>query len=59
MQLPSFDRSETMPIPLDLPKLIEDLTEAVLADILKSSTPEEIRQLIKELELRQWKSGLH
>jgi hypothetical protein len=48
-----------MPIPFDLPKLIEDLAEAVVADILESSTPEEIRQLIEELELRQLKSGLH
>jgi hypothetical protein len=48
-----------MPIPLDLPKLIKDLAEAVLADILESSTPEEIRQLIKKLERRQWKSRLH
>ena len=48
-----------MPSPLDLPKLIGDLAEAVLADILESSTPEEIRQLIEELERRQRTSGLH
>jgi hypothetical protein len=48
-----------MPMRLDrLPKFIADLTEAVLADILESSTPEELQQLVEELELRQWKSGL-
>ena len=48
-----------MPSPLDLPKLIEDLAEAVVADIFEIVAPEEIRQLIKKLERRQRKSGLH
>jgi hypothetical protein len=48
-----------MPNPLDLAQLIADLTEAVLADILESSTPEEIQQMIEELAQKQWKSGPH
>jgi hypothetical protein len=48
-----------MPLPSDFATFIEVLADAMVADILKASSPEEVQRLIKELELRRWKLGLH
>jgi hypothetical protein len=48
-----------MPLPSDLATFIERLAEAMVADVLKSSSPEDVQRLIEELELRRRKSGLH
>jgi hypothetical protein len=48
-----------MPIPLDIVSFIEDLTATMVADIFESCRPDEIQQLIEELELRLRKSKLH
>jgi hypothetical protein len=48
-----------MSLASDVAKFIEQLAEAMVTDVLKASSPEEVQQLIEELELRRWKSGLH
>jgi hypothetical protein len=48
-----------MSAPFDISKFVYDLARAMIDDILDSDSPEEINQLIEELELRLWKSRLH
>ena len=48
-----------MPVPLDLHKFIDDLADAIIAEITECGSSDEIRQMVEELELRLWKSRLH
>jgi hypothetical protein len=42
-----------MPVPVDLSRFIDDIASMMLNDILKSPSPEEMGQLIEELETRR------
>jgi hypothetical protein len=42
-------------LPPDLPQTAEDLADAMVADIVESWPPDEIRQLIEEMEAKQRK----
>jgi hypothetical protein len=44
-----------MTLPPDLPQTAEDLADAMVADIVESWSPDEIRQLIEEMEAKQRK----
>jgi hypothetical protein len=44
-----------MPIAVDPMNVANDLARAMVADIMESCTPEEIRQLIEEMEARRRK----
>lgn len=48
-----------MPNPSDIPSFIQTLNAALVADILESCSPDEILQLVEELELRLRRSRLH
>ena len=48
-----------MQMPVELEKIIDDLSRAMVADILDSSSPEEIRQLIEEMEAMARHRQLH
>jgi hypothetical protein len=48
-----------MPIPSDITSFIDDLTAEMIADIFESCSPDEIQQLMDELELRARMSKLH
>jgi hypothetical protein len=48
-----------MPIPSDIPSFVEDLAAEMIADIFESCSPDEIRQLMDELELRLRRSRHH
>jgi hypothetical protein len=48
-----------MPLPSDISSLVANLATAMVADILEAGSPDEIRQLIEELEIRLFKSKLH
>jgi hypothetical protein len=48
-----------MPNTTDIPSFIEDLAATMIADILETCSPDEIQQLIYELELRLRRSRLH
>ena len=48
-----------VPVPLDLHKFIDDLADAIIAEITECGSSDEIRQMVEELELRLWKSRLH
>lgn len=58
-KLPIFSKREIMPNPSDIPSFIQTLTAALVADILESCSPDEILQLVEELELRLRRSRLH
>ncbi len=58
-KLPIFSKREIMPNPPDIPSFIQTLTAALVADILESCSPDEILQLVEELELRLRRSRLH
>jgi hypothetical protein len=45
-----------MPLPSDTPSFIDDIAATMVADILEACSPDEIQQLIEELEPRLWKS---
>src|SRR5450755_2159557 len=46
-----FDRGN-MPLPSDTPSFIDDIAATMVADILEACSPDEIQQLIEELEPR-------
>jgi hypothetical protein len=48
-----------MPIPSNIPSFIDDPTDAIVVDILDLCSPDEILQLVEELELRPRRSRLH
>jgi hypothetical protein len=41
-----------MSIPVDLAKAAEDIARAMVADIMESWSPEEIRRLIEQMEAK-------
>jgi hypothetical protein len=48
-----------MALPSDVSSFVADLAATMVADILEACSPDEIQQLIKELEIRLLKSKLH
>jgi hypothetical protein len=46
-----------MPIPVDISRFIDDIASTMLGDILESSSPEEMGQLIEELETKSGSRG--
>jgi hypothetical protein len=48
-----------MALPSDVSGFVADLAATMVADILEACSPDEIRRLIEELEIRLLKSKLH
>jgi hypothetical protein len=48
-----------MPIQRDLNKFIEELARAMVDDIVESDAPEEMEELISEIEAEIWRRKLN
>jgi len=58
-QRENVQSEKIMPNPSDIASFIQTFAAALVADILESCSPDEIQQLVEELELRLSRSRLH